>query len=195
MSRFSMDVIQAEHRSIGVVLNGLLYLARSLRQDTSKPDYRLMRAMLHYVDVFPERFHHPKEDRYLFAKLRQRTQAADEAIARLEEEHTRGDQKVRWLVHAVMLLEQGGKAHLEDFLAKVEAYALFHAGHVALEEELILPLAQEVLTEEDWREIDAAFANAAEPETGPNNRSEFDRLFHQIVNLLPPAQIRATIAV
>src|SRR5207249_9744958 len=49
--------------------------------------------MLHYIDAFPERFHHPKEDAYLFRRLRERDPSAGELLDRLETEHEEGDRK------------------------------------------------------------------------------------------------------
>jgi len=40
--------------------------------------------MVHYIDAFPERLHHPKEDRYLFLALRKRTGEANAALDRLK---------------------------------------------------------------------------------------------------------------
>jgi hemerythrin-like domain-containing protein len=52
-------------------------------------------AMVYYIDAFPERFHHPKEDRYLFRLLRMRHPAAVKLIERLETEHRAGSGRRR----------------------------------------------------------------------------------------------------
>ncbi len=67
----AIHIIKSEHRSIAAILQGLLYLTTAFRQGGAEPDYQILRAMLYYLDVFPERLHHPKEDGHLFAKLRQ----------------------------------------------------------------------------------------------------------------------------
>jgi hemerythrin-like domain-containing protein len=36
--------------------------------------------MLYYIREYPEQVHHPKEDRYLFARLRDRTGELDEVL-------------------------------------------------------------------------------------------------------------------
>ena len=68
----AIQIIEDEHRSLAAVLHGLLYLVREIRLRNAKPDFELLGAMLHYIDAFPERFHHPKEDAYLFRHLRER---------------------------------------------------------------------------------------------------------------------------
>src|SRR5262245_59685160 len=66
-------VIRDEHRSLGAVIHGLEYLIREARAKTVAPQFPLLRAILHYIKAFPETLHHPKEEAYLFRKLRTRT--------------------------------------------------------------------------------------------------------------------------
>ena len=44
---------------------------------------------------------------------------------------------------------------------------------------------REVLLEEDWKEIDAAFGENTDPMFGTQWDNEFSRLFAQLVNTLP----------
>src|SRR5215469_18035959 len=63
-------IIHDEHRSLAAVLHGMLYLVNGIRNRGMKPDFKVLGAMVYYIDAFPERYHHPKEDRYLFTLLR-----------------------------------------------------------------------------------------------------------------------------
>jgi hypothetical protein len=58
----------------------------------------------------------------------------------------------------------------------------FHWGHMRKEEERILPLAEQVLTETDWAEIDAAFAGNADPLIRQDVKRGFDELLTRIVS-------------
>src|SRR5262245_62055567 len=108
MSNSSINIIRSEHRSIAAVSHGLLHFARCVRERTPLTNFKVFRAMLYYLDVFVERFHHPKEDRYLFAKLRQRSKKSVDVIARLENDHTRGEQSIRDLMQSAIRFELGG---------------------------------------------------------------------------------------
>ena len=185
MSHPSLDIIRSEHRSINTVLQALLSFARAVREKEAVPDFKLFRAMLYYLDVFPERLHHPKEDQYLFAKLRLRTNEADEIVSRLEREHNHGELKMSWLMQAVIRLELEDGVYVDEFIAKVEAYALFYSRHMGLEEELILPLAETVLTDEDWVEIDTAFLNNSDPLFGIDAQRGLDELYKRILAAVP----------
>jgi hemerythrin-like domain-containing protein len=185
MSHPSLEIIRAEHRSIATVLQALLSFARAVREKESVPDFKLFRAMLYYLDVFPERLHHPKEDQYLFAKLRSRADESDEIVSRLEREHNHGELKISWLMQAVIRLELEDGVYVEEFIAKVEAYALFYSRHMGLEEELILPLAETVLTDEDWVEIDTAFLNNSDPLFGIDAQHGLNELYKRILSAVP----------
>jgi len=43
------------------VLHGLWYLVDEVGEGRRKPDFTVLRAMMHYIDTFPEKLHHPKE--------------------------------------------------------------------------------------------------------------------------------------
>jgi hemerythrin-like domain-containing protein len=142
--------------------------------------------MLYYIDTFPERLHHPKEDRYLFERLRRRTHAVDALLARLEAQHQRGAQLIRGLEQALLRFEQGGPSHLEGFALRIEEYAEFHWEHMRLEEDELLPLAEQYLQPDDWADIEAAFLANADPLIGAELQKNYDALFTRIVELAPP---------
>src|SRR5581483_12271074 len=100
----------------------LLYLVRDVRLRGTAPNVDVMGAMIHYIDTFPERFHHPKEDAYLFAALRRRHPGARALIERLESEHRSGLEKIRVLEQALERYRQGGAAEFPPFAAAVQAY-------------------------------------------------------------------------
>jgi len=181
LPRNAIITIHEEHRAIGAVMHGLLHCASIVREQGRLPDIKLLRAMLFYLDVFPERFHHPKEDRYLFAKLRQRTAETDEVLARLEDEHAHGGQQIRELAQASIRLEFDPERYAEVFVSKVEAYAVLQMRHMGLEEDIVLPCAQRELNEADWRHIDAAFGGSVDPLLGIDVKNGFDQLFRRIV--------------
>jgi hemerythrin-like domain-containing protein len=89
----AVDVITHEHRSITAVISALEYLARDVAGG-GEPDYEVLTVILDYIETFPNRLHHPKEDRYLFSALRLRSPAAAPILDELEEEHRRGDDPV-----------------------------------------------------------------------------------------------------
>ena len=180
----AIHVIREEHRSIGAVMHGLQTLARLAENPQVKPRFEVFRAMIYYIDAFPERMHHPKEDRDLFARLERRAPQAAALIHSLKEEHEKGAQLVRDLEQKLLAFEQSWPKGAAAFAAAVEQYAQFHWEHMRKEEELLMPLAEKMLHEEDWQAIDASFAGNRDP-IADLREQDFDRLFARIVEIAP----------
>ena len=183
----AVQTIRDEHRSISAVLHGLRYLAKQMVQAPVKPDFAVFHAMIRYIDEFPERLHHPKEEKYLFARLVERSPEAVQLAGELREEHVTGAQLIRDLEQALVYFEEHSPAGAPTFRAAVDAYADFHWQHMRKEEEQLLPLAERHLTAEDWEAIAAAFEANLDPIAGVAQK-EYDDLFSRIA-LIAPAPI------
>ena len=182
----AIQVIYNEHRSLAAVLHGMLHLVHEIRDREDKPDFELFSAMIFYIDAFPERFHHPKEDEYLFRCLRERHPESAPLLDRLALEHHTGAEKIRALEQALLRYRHGGAAEFPNFMAAVEAYAAFHWDHMRLEEQEVFPLAEQYLSAADWQMINEAFQGHTDPMFGAEAGAKYDALFTRIVNLAPP---------
>jgi hemerythrin-like domain-containing protein len=181
----AIRIIRDEHRSLAAVIHGLLYLVREIRERGAAPDFPLFMAMLRYIDEFPERFHHPKEDAYLFARLAARRPEAAPLLDRLHAEHQVGARKMRELVDLLDRYRREGPPAFAAFASAIDAYATFHWEHMRAEETEVLPLCEAYLTTEDWAAIDAAFTGHSDPLLDVEVKEEFAALFRRIVQLAP----------
>jgi hemerythrin-like domain-containing protein len=182
----AIQIIRDEHRSIAAVLHGMLYLVREICERGMKPDFNLLGAMIYYIDAVPERFHHPKEDKYLFALLRLRWPSARSLLDRLSDEHRTGAEKIRTLEQALARYQHGGAGEFAAFKAAVDEYSEFHWQHMRSEELEVLPLVEKHLTAGDWEAVDAAFSGHTDPLLGAEAGAQYERLFSRIVNPAPP---------
>jgi hemerythrin-like domain-containing protein len=184
--RSALNIIRSEHRALAAVIHGLQYLVEQVHKGGAAPDLKVFRAMIHYIDNFPERLHHPKEDRYLFARIQARYPEGISIISGLEAQHVHGAQLIRELERALLRWEEEGTAAFPEFARQVSEYADFHWKHMREEEDVVLPLAERVLLDEDWKEIDAAFEGNRDPLLGKDTQKGFEQLFSHIVNIAPP---------
>ena len=180
----SISVLKSEHRSISAVLHALKELARMAHDATARPRFQVLRSMLRYIDEYPEKLHHPKEDEHLFARLVARAPEARLLVEELQAEHEEGARLIRELERALLFMEEGWPVGAREFRNAVDAYAEFHWKHMRKEEQQLLPLAERKLTAEDWKAIDAAFAANRDPIAGMEER-DFEKLFARIVSLAP----------
>jgi hemerythrin-like domain-containing protein len=177
-------VLLDKHRSISAVLSGFHELMRMAQLPGVIPKFEVFWAMIYYMDEFPERLHHPREDGYLFARLAQRSEEARPLIAELSVEHAIGRRLVRELERALLSLTISWPNGIKEFAATVGSYTQFHWDHMRKEERLLLPLAQLNLTAEDWKTIDQAFLGNEDPIAGMGEK-DYAQLFKRIVSLAP----------
>jgi len=182
----AIGIIRDEHRALAAVLHGLLHLVREVTERGAEQNFPVLSAMIYYIDAFPERFHHPKEDRYLFPLVRARVPGAAAALDRLETDHHVGAAKMRTLMQALTRYREGGAGEAPAFIAAVEDYVAFERDHMRREEREILPAAERHLTAGDWEAIDAAFAGSTDPLLGAGPETQWAQVFSRIANLAPP---------
>jgi hemerythrin-like domain-containing protein len=185
MSHAALRIIHDEHAALAAMLRSILLLLSQHRRQGSLPDFATLRAMLFYVDEFPEQRHHMKESALLFPKLRARSAAANPVLDRLDQDHARGESAIRDLEHALLAFEMMGEPRREAFEQAAQQYVDFYLQHMAVEEKEILPLAERALSAEDWAELDEAFAANRDPLTGHVPEDDYRALFSRIVNVLP----------
>lgn len=181
----AIAIIQHEHRSITAVIEGLRHVLDEVRTGHAAPDHNLLGAMFHYIEAFPEKLHHPKEDDFLFARLRARRPEAASLLDGLEHEHVVGRERFAEL-KAKWERYRADPTALDAFVEGVERYAHFHWKHMRKEEDEVLPLAAKALTDDDWAAIDAAFASNDDPIVGVPASKAFRELFRKIVAIAPP---------
>ena len=184
MSR-ALATLLEEHRSIRAVLHGMDYLVKGIRTLGKTVDQRVFHAMIYYLDAFSERMHHPKEDRYLFSAIRERSAEGEALIAELEEEHTHGEQSLRELAQAAIRYEQGGQREFPAFEREVENFARNYWDHMRREEDILFPLARGVLTAADWSRLDIEISRDRDPLAMGGDTDDFDRLFNRILEIAP----------
>ncbi|MFA6262634.1 MAG: hemerythrin domain-containing protein [Bacteroidia bacterium] len=185
MRPLTLDVIHDEHQALAAMLRSMLLLLAQARRDGNPPDFAVLRAMLFYVDEFPERLHHTKESQLLFPRLRERAPELAPVLDRLEREHGSGEAAIRELEHALLAFEVMGEPRRAAFETAADRYVRFYLEHMAVEEAEVLPVARRVFGAGDWDELDAAFARNLDPLTGHEPAADYRPLFQKILMQAP----------
>jgi hemerythrin-like domain-containing protein len=186
MAHESIQIIHDEHHGLSAMLRSLRMMVERGPGKNPESFFEVLRAMLFYIDEFPERLHHAKESELLFPPVARLAPETREVIAQLEKEHAHGESTVRDLQHLLLAWELMGDARRAAFDDATTRYVDFYHEHMRLEESVILPAAQRVLSDADWKELDAAFATNCDPLTGkyPPDPS-YERLFSRIAMQAP----------
>lgn len=186
MRPLSLTIIRDEHNALAAMLRSLPLLLAQSRRAGQMPDFDLLRAMLFYIDEFPERLHHSKESKLLFPKLRAKVPGLAETLDRLDREHDNGERAIRNLEHLLLAFEVvGDEDRREAFEVAAARYVEFYLHHMGIEEQTVLPAALAHLTPEDWAELDKAFAENCDPLAGHGSMDQYRPVFQKILNLAP----------
>lgn len=170
----AVQIILDEHRSIRAALDAILAAVQLPAKSKAVAfDLAGVRALLAYLDGFPDRVHHPKEDEALFAVLELHDQEGSDYLAALRREHAYGHDAMRTLQAQAEAIATGKRSVLEQFNQSLRAYDAFYRAHMHLEEEVLIPRALNVLSGEHWADVDAAFASNLDPGRGGQNTLEF----------------------
>ena len=184
----AMRILMDEHQSLAAIIHAIRHMIGEIGAGRLQPDHKLLEAMVHYLDAYPEKRHHPKEDEFLFGQLRARTHDADAALDRLEAEHADAEARIAVLEAAVKAYAQD-PANFDAFKTAFEDYAAFYRTHMMTEEREVLPLIRKHFTAEDWDKANAGFI-ADDPLSGTRataraGEEDFAHIFSRLVAAAP----------
>ncbi len=182
----TLRVIREEHHALKSMLQSMHLLIRQGPEQDSMRFFRALRAMLFYIDQYPERLHHPKETELLFPQIPTTDPATAQAIAKLDSDHEKSQHAVRELQHLLLEWEFLGESDRDKFVDAFERYKLAYLDHMQLEESVVLPAALNHLTPETWKQIDDEFEKNRDPLTGRySTTGVYEELFSRIAHDAP----------
>src|SRR5574343_1967372 len=179
----TLRIITEEHQNLWRIATTLDLVADEI-DGGGHVETAFFTSLFDYIDQFMDCAHHAKEDNFLFPTLLRRAPEAAAIIDRLQVEHRNGPELLRDL-RAKLAATAGGGESNAAFTAALRNYTQGIKGHIRSEEKDAMPLAREVLTADDWAEIDKAFLDNDDPLFGSKAKAEFRELFHRIASLAP----------
>lgn len=175
-----LDRLQQDHKHLLLLLDLLEKLLDMFHSGT-EPDYELICEMLEYMENYADQVHHPSED-LIFERLRTHADQHHSVLGVLMRQHeVLGEltrvfrQSLEGIVHEEVLRRDEVEAQGRDLVETMR-------NHLQLEEEEAFPLARDVLTEEDWKAIDAAASKVADPMFGDRDPVRFRTLYRHLMS-------------
>ncbi len=177
-----MDMMQRlgqEHRNFLHLLD-ILERQLAVFERGERPDYDVVTAIADYFTGFPERCHHPMED-LILRRLRERYPAAADAVGDLDGEHESLGTLALDFRQAVRNVLDEAEMRRETFRDALRHFIDAQRAHMKMEQERFFPVVQEVLTPEDWAELETAMTDEEDPVFGGQAAAEFEDLRHKIL--------------
>ena len=181
----ALNTIRAEHRTLAAVINNLKEMIIDVQNGKSAMDFSLFWLMIHYIDSFPDQYHHPKESDWLFRLVKERTNAADALIGELLHQHELEPVALGNIRKCLGNYEAGVPGSLEELVTEIHSYADFTWKHLKAEEQDFFALAETHLETSDWDAIAHAFSENNDPLAGHADSNHFSQLLKEILNKTP----------
>jgi len=154
----TLDMLRAEHEVMDRLL-GIVEQQVDLFEKAEPTDYDLMKEIVDYFLTVPDLYHHPKED-LIYVRLRRRT-SGDMHDIPAEHEHV--SERLHAFSRALISVLMDEEYPREQFVEIARKFLDGERRHMSGEEREFFPLAQDVLTDEDWMEIDARVSRFKDP--------------------------------
>lgn len=172
------DLLAHEHRRFAALLDFVEAQVALFRRG-ERPDYELLQDVFFYLTSYPDRFHHPREDR-VFATIAERAPAARAHVEELARQHRQIAEcgaQFRACLEAVL---GGAILPLEAIERPARDYVALYRRHMALEERTVFPLGRVHVRAEEWAHINAAMKPEDDPLFGELVDERYRALLRQI---------------
>lgn len=169
-----------DHANFSQLLN-LLEVQVGFFLEDQKPNYGLMLDILYYMTHYPDVFHHPKED-LVSARIRKLDAGAGVLVEDLMQQHVVLRESGAKMLELLQGITDGVMLKRESVEEPARIYIAYFRSHMKKEESEIFPLAQTLLSEVDWADIETAAPFKADPLFGDGSlESRYTVLHQQIV--------------
>lgn len=161
----------------GVIVKMLRVMGKASANllDGKEVDPELWKGALEFLQNFVDRCHHTKEEKHLFPTMMERGVSGEVGpISVMMREHEDGRAHVRRLRE---LNEAApGKRNSEDIARTVQAYVDLLTRHISKEDGVLFPLADQVLTPDDQKELEEKFEDVEQKVMGPGVHEKYHHM-------------------
>ena len=174
-----MKALRAEHRHMATVMQLFIDQLKSL-EDGQSVDAHVLYEVMEYMVTWPDRYHHPRED-LIYGRVAELSPKAADEVDTLQRDHDRTAQNGRQLLRDIQAWRDGVLA-ADKVVKSGRAYVDHIYEHMNVEEKVVFPHIESVLTLEDWRELaeDDQLQAVSLPVFGPRVQREFRTLARRL---------------
>ena len=142
-------------------------------------DLEVLSEIVDYVQTYPDRVHHKRED-IIFSVYLERSANSRDLMERLIEEHTLLLDKTRNLHVHIEQWRQDSPVPRGRMVSIIADYLLMQWDHLNLEESSVLDLLHQELTPDDWARIEATMPLSNDPLFGKRVMQRFENIVEQL---------------
>ena len=175
----TLDLLRQEHINISRLLDVLDSQTRLL-EENGQADLQLIADIIEYIMNYPDLYHHPRED-LIFELLRHKDKEIVPVIDSLLGEHKVLTDAAINLAERLGRLHVNEKEHARMLAGLLRKYIDLSRSHMNIEEGTLYPRARQVLTDDDWAEIDKGFVYKDDPLFGRIIFKQYQSIYDAII--------------
>jgi hemerythrin-like domain-containing protein len=175
----TLDNLHQEHINTAKLM-GVLENQIKLFQENGDINLQLIRDITEYIISYPDLYHHPKED-LVFELLRHKDKEIETVINHLLEDHKTLTDSAINLTRVLSKLKDNDNA--KRLIKPLQNYVDLTRSHMDIEETKVFPKADELLSEEDWQQIEEGFNSAEDPLFGKVIHKRYENTFNSIIEI------------
>ncbi len=170
--------LRTDHKNMALMLN-LLERESNLIYEGKEPDYELLQDIMHYMTVYPDAVHHPKEDR-LYAELKAVRPDLSIGFERITMDHRHIAELSVTLRADIESINLGNPVRRNAIVADALRYVNMLRGHMQWEElDLFRRVDEMIRLGHDVLDT-ANFVHGSDPVFGSEVEENFGRLVKSV---------------
>lgn len=176
--RTTLDELRLDHKNMTVLLN-LLEKQTEKVYKTESADFGLMLDIMHYMTVYPDTVHHPKED-LLYAELRAARPDLSEGLSHVADEHRTIAEQSLLLRDKLEQIEAGDMVKRNSVVADAARYVDSLRRHMRWEETDLFRRLDQMVADGHTVADQARIVHHHDPLFGPEVKDRFKHVLESI---------------
>mgnify|MGYP001826603734 CR=1 FL=1 len=174
-----MKALRAEHRHIATVMQLFADQLKAI-EEGQLVDTHVVYEIMDYMVTWPDRYHHPRED-LIYGRVAELDSKAADEVDTLQRDHDRTAVRGREVLKDIEGWRDG-EVSGAVLVKRGREYIDHMYEHMNVEEKVVFPHIESVLTLEDWRELaeDDHLRAVADPVFGPRVQREFRNMTRKL---------------
>lgn len=174
--------LRQDHKNMALLLN-ILERESNRIYDGGDPDFDVLHDVMHYMTVYPDMVHHPKEDR-LYAEVRAVRPDLASGFDRITMDHRSIAENGTRLRDDILTITSGSFVKRKSVVADSLRYVNSLRSHMQWEELDLFRRCEEMSSEGHTLISDSSFVDSPDPLFGGEVQSEFARLVTRMGDVL-----------
>ena len=174
-ANYILDLLHQDHLNISRLLD-IFEKQIDIMHMGEDPNYRLLQDIMHYMGHYPDAFHHPREEK-IFEKIKNNNADIDDIVKRLADEHLKMAEQCVNITDKLTEIFNGSIVSMAAIYELSKDYLELMRNHINSEESELFPQVKELLSEQDWQDINESVSHIDDPLFGKTVEDFYQYLY------------------